>query len=359
MDNKSSEKKESVRLHQENDRRYQALFRNVELIQDLLIYCVKAPWVEQVDMDSITLHNTKSVTGQMARRDADIIYKLPFKDGTLSYLALFLEFQSQPDPFMALRISTYKHLFWEDLVAMGNLSPNRKLPPVFGLVLYNGSRQWRSPKQLRNLIELSKDSPLWSQQPQASYQLIDEKRINDYHEDSISHYLFQMEFCDDRARLIALVNRVSTLIQGTPGHQRLSEKIAKWFSAAMFDKLQLELPFDEAVNDLEGINHMLSDALQKWVEESKQEGLAQGLEEGLERGLEQGLEAGREQGLEQGRAQGLKRGIEQGVQQGIAQRSIEVAERMLAANLEDALILEMAEITTEQLQALKERFGEH
>ena len=43
---------EDEKLHQENDRRYQALFRNVELVQDLLIHCVDEPWVEMVDLDS-------------------------------------------------------------------------------------------------------------------------------------------------------------------------------------------------------------------------------------------------------------------------------------------------------------------
>lgn len=351
--------KHEGRIHQEHDRRYQALFRNVELIRDLLLYSVKACWVEQVDMHAIELLDTKALTGQLARRDADIIYKLPFKDGTLSYLALFLEFQSQPDRFMALRISTYKHLFWEKLVSMGNLSPNRKLPPVFGLVLYNGQAQWNSPKQLRSLIEVAKDSPLWAQQPQAQYQLIDEKRVTDYHKDSISHYLFQMEFCDDRARLIALVGHVRKLIEATPGHKRLSQRIAQWFSAAMFEKLQLELPFDETVSDLEGINHMLSDALQKWVEESKQEGLAQGIQEGLERGIEQGIERGIQRGIERGIERGLQKGIQQGLVLGIEQSKMEIAKKMLEAKVDDAFILQMAEISVEQLEALKADLNQH
>lgn len=306
------------RLHQENDRRYQALFRNVELIQDLLIHCIDEPWIEQVDMDAIELQDTKALTGQLARRDADIIYKLPFKDGTLSYLALFLEFQSQPDRFMALRISTYKHLFWEKMVAMNQLSPNKKLPPVFGLVLYNGLARWTSPKQLRSLIELPKESPLWSQQPQAQYQLIDEKRVSDYHEDSITHYLFQMEFSDDRKHLKELVEHVRQLIADTPGHKRLSEKIAQWFNAAMFKNMQHELPLDQAINDLEGISQMLSDALEKWTRESKQEG------------------------------------IEEGIEQGIEKERKEIALGMLKENVEDAFIIRFAKVTPEQLQELKE-----
>ncbi len=278
------------KIHQENDRRYQALFRNVELIRDLLIHCINEPWVEQIDMDAIELLDTKALTGKLARRDADIIYKLPFKDGTLSYLALFLEFQSQPDRFMALRISTYKHLFWEKLVAMKQLTPNKKLPPVFGLVLYNGAKKWSSPKNLRGLIELPKESPLWSQQPQAQYQLIDEKRINDYHQDSITHHLFQMEFSDDKERLKELVEHLRQLIKGTPGHKRLSEKIAQWFTAAMFKNMQYELPLEQAINDLEGVSEMLSDALEKWTRESRQEGFDEGQEEILLNMLREGAD---------------------------------------------------------------------
>lgn len=105
--------------------------------------------------------------------------------------------------------------------------------------------------------------------------------IKDYHQDSITHHLFQMEFTHDREKLKELVERVRQMITDTPGHKRLSEKIAQWFSAAMFRNLQLELPLDQVINYLEGISHMLSDALEKWRRESKEEGFQEGVEEGI------------------------------------------------------------------------------
>ncbi len=174
-------------LHHKNDRRYQALFKNVEILQDLLIHNVDEPWIDHIDISAVELLNTKALTGQLARRDADIVYKLPFKNGTTGYLALFLEFQSNPERFMALKVSTYMHLFWENLIKAQQLSDNNKLPPVFGLVLYNGKTNWYCPKTLHGLIELPKKSELWRYQPQSRYQLIDEKKVEHYHSDSISH----------------------------------------------------------------------------------------------------------------------------------------------------------------------------
>ena len=277
----------SNKNHQEHDRRYQDLFRNVDIVRDLLVYCVDASWLSLVDLNAIELLNTKSLTGQLVRRDADVIYKLPFLDGNLCYLALFLEFQSRPDPFMALRISTYKHLFWENCVKMKQLSPNGKLPPVFGLVLYNGRRRWNCPKQLRSLIELPKQSTLWEHQPNARYHLIDEARINAHHQDSISHQLFKIEFCREPEEMANLVKRVATLVKGTPDHTRLWNHVGRWLSAATFSHLQYELPLHEFIDDLEGAETMLSHTFETWKEQWKQEGLQEGREEGREQGIEE------------------------------------------------------------------------
>ena len=102
---------------------------------------------------------------------------------------------------------------------------------------------------------------------------------------------------------------------------------------------------------------MLSDVIQKWADECKREALAQGLQQGLEQGREQGIEQGIERGLERGLKKGLARGREEGIQQGIergvAQRNDGLALKMLTGGYEDAIILQLAEVSEDQLRKLK------
>jgi hypothetical protein len=61
-------------------------------------------------------------------------------------VVVVLEFQSRPDPFMALRLWVYVGLLLQDLVRRGELAPERRLPPVLPLVLYNGRQRWSAQR---------------------------------------------------------------------------------------------------------------------------------------------------------------------------------------------------------------------
>jgi hypothetical protein len=49
-----------------------------------------------------------------------------------------MEFQSQPDPWMAMRMLVYVGLLYQELIKSKHFTDRGKLPPVFPLVLYNG-----------------------------------------------------------------------------------------------------------------------------------------------------------------------------------------------------------------------------
>jgi hypothetical protein len=53
------------------------------------------------------------------------------------YIYLLVEFQSQPDPWMAMRMLVYVGLFYQELIKGRHFTASGKLPPVFPLVLYN------------------------------------------------------------------------------------------------------------------------------------------------------------------------------------------------------------------------------
>ena len=69
------------------------------------------------------------------------------------YLLILLEFQSEDDPWMALRIHTYTGLLYQELVR--NEAPgiaDGRLPPVLPVVLYNGTEPWTAARRMSGLV---------------------------------------------------------------------------------------------------------------------------------------------------------------------------------------------------------------
>ena len=73
------------------------------------------------------------------------------------------------------------------------------------------------------------------------------------------------------------------------------------------------------------------------VDTAKREGIAEGKEIGMKEGMEKGMEKGREEG----RAEGMNL------------RSLEIARKMLAKGMDEASIMDMTELTAEEIRLLK------
>jgi hypothetical protein len=112
----------------------------------------------------MTRENAKFHAETGDRRDGDMIWRIPRRDGGDTYL-LLLEFQSSSDRWMPLRVLAYASLLWQHLVDGKRLLPNGRLPPIMPVVLFNGDRRWAAPLALCELIGLPSDSPLWQWQP--------------------------------------------------------------------------------------------------------------------------------------------------------------------------------------------------
>ena len=117
------------------DRSYKKLFSHPGFVKYLLQGFVRMKWVELIDFDKITLQRVSFIDRLFEKKEADLIWKLPLKEGSEIYLYLLLEFQSNVDKNMPLRFASYiLNLYASEL----NKSKNKKLPAVFPLLLYNG-----------------------------------------------------------------------------------------------------------------------------------------------------------------------------------------------------------------------------
>jgi len=125
---------------------------------------------------------------------------------------LVLEFQSEPDPWMALRMLVYVGLLAQDLVKRGELVQGR-LPPILPLVLYNGLPEWNAARDVNDLFAPSPRG-LEAYRPRMLYHLTDEARLKLHPAESVrnaTEALFRLEqgrTPDDLRRVIQALERM-------------------------------------------------------------------------------------------------------------------------------------------------------
>jgi len=158
----------------DNDHSYKLLFNNAELVRDLLQGFVDEDWIEDLDFATLEKVASSFVADDLREREDDVIWRLRCRDSWV-YVYILIEFQSTVDRFMAVRLMTYIGLLYQDLIRSGQCKGNQKLPPVFPLVLYNGSKKWTGATAVEELIE-SVPGGLSKYRPTLSYLLLDESR---------------------------------------------------------------------------------------------------------------------------------------------------------------------------------------
>lgn len=140
-----------------HDAAYKAFFSNREMIKSLLLDFVSEEFVEDLDFSTLKLCSNSYVTPDLKNRQDDVVWRLSWKN-TCCYIYILLEFQRTPDYWMALRISSYSTLLWQALVREGEIKQGDKLPPIFPLVVYNGTKVWNKPTEINKLIHVTPES---------------------------------------------------------------------------------------------------------------------------------------------------------------------------------------------------------
>ena len=123
----------------DQDALYHRFFGDSAVVAQLLRDFVAGPWLDGLDLDGLERLNTKFHADTGERREGDLIWRIPRRDGGDVYVMLLLEFQSKPDTWMALRMLVYAGLLWQHLVREHRLLPDGRLPPILPVVLHTAS----------------------------------------------------------------------------------------------------------------------------------------------------------------------------------------------------------------------------
>jgi hypothetical protein len=159
----------------DSDSLYHRLFAHPRMVEGLVREFVPRRLVAGLNFSGLQRVNPKFHSGRRSarRREGDVIWRLPTREGSDIYLYLLIEFQSESDGWMAVRTQVYQGLLWQQVIDEQKLQAGARLPPLLLLVLHNGERRWKAATTTRELIALSPDSALWPWQPQVRYHLLD------------------------------------------------------------------------------------------------------------------------------------------------------------------------------------------
>ena len=265
----------------DHDGGYKSLFAHARMVEDLLRGFVHEPWIDDLDFSSLERCEGSYVSEKFRRFEQDMVWRIQWKrsrtDAARSeppglYVYLLLEFQSQVDGFMALRMLTYLSLFYQDLMKRRELTPSGKLPPVLPLVLYNGKQRWTAPREVADLIE-EVPGGLAAYRPSLRYLLLDE---GEYPEselelpENLAAALFRLEQSRDWDEAQTLIGGLAPRMR-EPSQGNLRRAFEEWLAKVLLPSRFPKERIPEWTK-LEGSQTMLRESVLEWTREWREEG---------------------------------------------------------------------------------------
>ena len=225
-----------------HDKSYKKLFTHPEMIKDLLEGFVDAPFVKELDFSTAEKYNSEFTSQKnLQRRASDIVWKIKHKkEEQWLYIYILLEFQSKPDPSMALRMMSYMSLLYLELYETKQFVKDAKtaypkLPPILPLVLYNGKVRWHKALDVNDLIV---ESPLGlaPYRPHLRYCLIDEGAYDDRVLAELKNLvaaLFRLENSQGEEEIYAVLHSLGQWL-ASPEQLALQLSFTTWIDEVLF-----------------------------------------------------------------------------------------------------------------------------
>jgi predicted transposase YdaD len=282
-----------------HDRGYKRLFSHPTAVEELLRGFLQEDWIERLDFSTLERVGNSFVSDDLRERHSDVIWRLRVRGegDEWFYLYLLLEFQSTSDPFMAVRLLSYVSLLLEEILRREKLKPGDRLPAVLPVVLHNGKRPWRAPRDLGSLF-VEVPPGLRRYLPRLRYLLLDEGRLDltrpELAQNPIAA-LFQLENSDPSKDFLFFSRKLADLIarEEAPEFRRILN--GWWISL-----VQRTFPgviISETVDLTEA--PMFEENVQEWKQKLLKEGRREGKQEGRQEGFQRATVVTRKMLLQQ------------------------------------------------------------
>ena len=271
-----------------HDPSYKQFFSNPDMVASLLRDFVPEDFIKELDFSTLEQCSGSYVTDDLRERHDDIVWRLRW-NGAWCYLYLILEFQSTPDPWMAVRILAYTALLWQDLIKSGVVREGDTLPPVFPVVIYNGGKTWTAAREVADLLT-PVTGPLSRYQPRQSYFLVDEGQVPEemLHGGGLVAQLVRLERADSLDAIQPIVRELIRQLH-EPKYRHLRRVLSAWLGRVIFKRAGITQDVPE-FQDLQEVDAMLEERAAQWKDEYIQQGVLIGEARGIGLALQDFLE---------------------------------------------------------------------
>ena len=278
----------------DHDGSFRSVFSEPRAVKDLMEGFVDRDDALQLDWTTLKQVAARHTTENLKQGESDMIWEVCALGNRGRVRFLLLEFQSQPDWTMALRIWNYFGQLQATLAKRHDCKVGRKLHWVQPIVVYNGEREWGPARDLSDMV---KDAPAnWEGPcPQLRHEVVDVFRSPalDRDRQNVADAMFRLHKVDSLEAARAEVRWLKGWLSDEDSAS-LRRMMIAWIIITL---VPWRLP-GVSVGDTRGLTEWdtLEAAMATWSEQLKAEGLAKGRTEGLAKGRTEGLARGRTEG---------------------------------------------------------------
>ena len=139
-----------------HDTGYKELFSHPEFVQQLVEGFAPNEIASLMDFSTLRSHSGNYITPLFEERFEDVVWSVEVTwEGITQrvFLYILLEFQSKVDSRMPLRLMHYVACFYDHLLKTREAKVRQGLPPIFPMVLYNGSQRWSACQDIYDMVQ--------------------------------------------------------------------------------------------------------------------------------------------------------------------------------------------------------------
>lgn len=273
-------------MRTDHDTNYKQLFAHPELVCELLTSFLPGSFAGPLNAPDCQRINGSYASETGHQRHGDMVWRVCRRDDPVGVLVL-LEFQSQPDRWMALRMQVYAGLLLQDLLKQAALAADGELPMMLPVVVYSGERAWTCSTSMAGLR--GNDDALDCYQPELRYLLVDLVRQSGATgAGNVVLALFQCTPSGLAEYLLPALDCIATWLNGQR-RDVLRRAITRWVTRHLRVRFKrINIPWNCTLEEAHAMYARRFDTFEDQLayelkQKSRQEGLQAGLQHNLTR----------------------------------------------------------------------------
>jgi hypothetical protein len=212
----------------------------------------------------------------------DMVWQFDAPDG-LGKVLLHIEFQSNQQKDMALRMVEYATQILRWFVTFARRARKAGWPPLLSIVLYNGKRPWHQSTRLGDYFR-SVPSGVLAEPMQHSFVMIDIHRQDPDKLAKMDNLAALIMRFEQARRLTEIAQVLVRLKDKLLDEHELRGMIRAWALTVLGESSSIARLLDEFVNP-KGTAMTLAEKVDMWIKELEDKGRQEGRQEGKEQGV--------------------------------------------------------------------------